>query len=63
MKIICSKEEFAALVRECYRCAREEACTGCPFSPVCTACGNFDYDDQIMTRIEDICEIEVPANG
>lgn len=63
MKIICSKDEFAALVRECYRSARDEGCTGCPFAPVCTAGVDPDYDDQIMTRIEDICEIGEVANG
>lgn len=59
MKIVCNQKEFAALVRECYRCAREEYCTGCPFASICTAGNEPVYEDQIMTRIEDICEIEV----
>lgn len=63
MKIVCNQKEFAALVRECYRCAREEACAGCPFASICTAGDEPMYDDQIMSRIEDICEIEVGAGG
>lgn len=63
MKILCNKEEFAALVRQCFIGARYEACVGCPFSGVCTAGGEPVYDDQIMSRIEDICEIEVVQSG
>ena len=62
MKILCSKEEFAALVRQCYRSAMDCRCDGCPFSPVCTCGIEQCYENQIMSRIEDICEIEV-ANG
>ena len=63
MKITCNKKEFAALVRECYRAARDGSCCGCLFSPVCTSGSDPVYDDQIMTRIEDICEIGEAANG
>lgn len=63
MKIICSKQEFAALVRSCMGSARFEACAGCPFAGICTAGGEPVYDEQIMTRIEDICEIEVEEHG
>ena len=62
MKILCSKEEFASLVRSCLIGARYEACVGCPFACVCSAGGEPVFDEQIMTRIEDICEIEV-GNG
>lgn len=63
MKIICNQKEFAALVRMCYRSAMDHRCDGCPFGGVCTAGGEPMYDDQIMGRIEDICEIEVGAGG
>ncbi len=63
MKIVCSKEEFAALVRECYRSATVESCKGCLFSSVCTAGYDILNDDHVMTRIEDICEIEVGDRG
>lgn len=63
MKIICNKKEFAALVRECYRGARDGSCVGCLFAAVCTAGREQMYEDQVMTRIEDICEIEVSAGG
>ena len=59
MKIVCNKEEFAALIRQCYRSTRDCSCDGCPFSPICTSGCDQTYDDQIMSRIEDICEIEV----
>ena len=59
MKITCNKKEFAALVRECYRAARDGSCYGCLFAPVCTSGSDRVNDDQIMTRIEEICEIEV----
>ena len=51
MKITCNKKEFAALVRECYRAARDGSCCGCLFSPVCTSGSDPVYDDQIMTQI------------
>ena len=57
MKIICNKNEFAALIRQCYQSARDCGC--CIFSPVCTSGCEQTYDDQIMSRVEDICEIEV----
>ena len=63
MKILCNQKEFAALVRECYRCARDGSCDGCPFASICTSGGEPMYDDHIMSRIEDICEIEVASDG
>ena len=63
MKIICNKKEFAALVRECFRSTRDGSCCGCLFSPICTAGSEPMYDDQVMSRIEDICEIEVSVDG
>ena len=63
MKIDCNKDEFAALVRQCYRAARDYSCDGCPFGPICTAGTEAVCEDQIMSRIDDICEIEVGASG
>ena len=63
MKIICSKDEFAALVRQCYRGSRDYSCDGCLFSSICTAGREQMYEDQVMSRIEDICEVEVGAGG
>lgn len=59
MKILCNKDEFAALVRQCYRCARDNSCDGCLFASVCTSGREAMYEDQIMSRIDDICEVEV----
>ena len=56
MEIFCNQKEFAALVRQCYRCAKDKACDGCLFAPVCSA-GADMHDDQVMSRIEDICEV------
>ena len=57
MEIFCNQKEFAAMVRECYRCATERACAGCLFASVCSAGAEIRHDDQIMSRIEDICEV------
>ena len=62
MKIICDQKEFAALVRECYRSTRDGSCYGCLFASICTAGNEPMCEDQIMSRIEDICDIEV-ADG
>lgn len=57
MKIICNKREFAQLVRECANVSNNEKCHGCIFAPICTQGGDALYDE-IMVRIEDICEVE-----
>lgn len=63
MKIICNQKEFAALVRECYRSTRDGSCCGCLFCPVCSGGADLIDEDKFMTRIEDICDIEVVAGG
>lgn len=50
MKILCSKEEFALLVRECQLCESEMRCADCLFTGVCQQGMDMDH-------IEDICEI------
>ena len=50
MKILCSKEEFALLVRECQLCEAQHKCEGCLFSGICTKTDE-------MNCIEDICRI------
>lgn len=64
MKIVCSKEEFARLVRNCEHSTSSypAGCSGCVFSTFCTQSGDAS-DDEIMTVIEDICEIGAEANG
>ena len=56
MKILCDKDEFALLVRECQLCETADACRGCFFTGLCSAVGNED-EMYIMSGIEDICEI------
>lgn len=58
MKIVCSKTEFARLVRRCESCAIDNACRGCMFENVCTK-GEELCEDAWMSQIEDLCEIEV----
>ena len=50
MKILCDKEEFALLVRECQLCESQNGCVGCLFEGICTKTDE-------MNCIEDICEI------
>ena len=57
MEIYCNQKEFAALVRECYKGARDSNCDGCPFGSICTGGHEAMYEDQIMSRIEDICKV------
>lgn len=63
MKIICNQKEFAALVRECYSGCRDERCAGCPFRGICSSGREEFYDGELMSRIEDLCEIEVEPHG
>lgn len=61
MKIICNKKEYAALVRGCQESEYGRygaSCSGCVFARVCSQ-GNIERDDgDVMTHIEDICEID-----
>lgn len=59
MKIICTKEEFAGLVRACEQIGASSytSCSGCVFNTVCAQDGD-PSDGDIMYRIEDICEIQ-----
>ena len=56
MKILCDKEEFALLVRECQRCDALNGCRGCLFAGLCSAVEN-EEEMYAMDCIEDICEI------
>ena len=58
MKIVCSKNEFARLVRSCEQAAKGFRCSSCVFAGLCTQ-GGDPTDDEIMCGIEDICEIVV----
>lgn len=57
MKIICNQSEFAALIRSCtYSLIENSSCSGCVFAEICSQeCDMSDED--IMSRIEDICTI------
>ena len=56
MKIICNKEEYALLVRECQCNIIEASCGGCLFAGMCNT--YKEMPDAVMEYIEDICEIE-----
>ena len=62
MRIICSKDEFAKLVRECMAAEIEGACRGCIFGGVCSK-GDPLGDGDWMTGIEDVCNIGEDSNG
>lgn len=62
MKIICSKDEFALLVRFCMATECESDCSGCIFETVCMK-GEEMCEGAWMSRIENICEIGETANG
>lgn len=62
MKIICNKDEYALMVRFCERMEAENACRGCLFECVCMK-GDELCEGAWLSQIEDVCEIEVPANG
>lgn len=50
MKILCDKDEFALLVRECQLSESKNNCSGCLFTGICT-----QWDG--VETIEDLCEI------
>ena len=58
MKIICTKSEFAMLVRNCAYEHQINDCQNCWFSDVCSETNKIDYQFEIMSSIEDICTIE-----
>ena len=58
MKIICDKDEFALLVRECQLCEAQNKCGDCLFGGLCSVAGN-EEEMYMMDGIEDICEISV----
>ena len=62
MKIICTKEEFARLVRFCSEKEHENMCRGCIFECVCTQHEEW-YEGAWLTRIEDVCEIVSDIDG
>ena len=51
MRILCDKDEFALLVRECQLCESKRDCVGCLFVGTC----GKGVD---MNCIEDICYFE-----
>ena len=57
MKIVCNKDECARLVRECAEKRIRKLCDGCLFSLFCAQEGDAMYDE-IMVRVEDICDLE-----
>ena len=62
MKIICSKEKFAQLVRFCATNEFENGCRGCLFECVCMK-GDELCEGAWMERIEDVCEIGEGSDG
>lgn len=55
MKIICTKEEFAALVKSCMGGQIYDNCRGCIMGALCSQ-GEIN-DDIPMSEIEDVCEV------
>lgn len=57
MKIICTKSEFAMLVRNCVYDHDATDCRHCWFQHICSEM-NAMTEKEIMSSIEDICTIE-----
>ena len=57
MKIICTKDEFAFLVRNCWHDYADEECNNCWFCAICSQM-NAVSETEIMSCIDDICVIE-----
>jgi hypothetical protein len=57
VKIICTKEEFALLVRNCWHDYADEECKSCWFCAICSQM-NAVSETEIMSCIDDICVIE-----
>lgn len=43
IKIKCTAAEFAALVRDCLRCAMYESCNGCVFKKINGSCKGIEH--------------------
>ena len=54
MKIICTKSEFAMLIRNCQYDKCFEDCKKCWFQHICSEM-NAMTETEIMSSIEDIC--------
>lgn len=59
MKIICDKDMHAYLVRACTENKIYNDCDGCIFHGICSQASDTLDNGDIMTVIEDICELEV----
>ena len=59
MKIICTKNEFAQLVRSCAWSLEHEDCNGCMFMLMCSGDGTREDTIYEISGIEDICEVIV----
>lgn len=58
MKIVCNKNEFAALVRSCVSAETLDTCRGCFFTDMCATGSNYEEGVVFeMNGIEDICEV------
>lgn len=57
MKIICTKSEFAMLIRNCHYDKCFDDCKNCWFQQICSEM-NAMTETEIMSSIEDICTIE-----
>ena len=58
MKLICNKEEFAALIRSCLSGNAFDQCCGCAFIPFCSRYNEME-DNDCMKSVEDICELSL----
>lgn len=66
MKILCTKEEFAELVRSCQMSQTgllDGGCSGCVFCGMCREGDHTDDEYYLMNQIEDICEIVSDSDG
>ena len=57
MKIICTKSEFAMLIRNCQYDKCFDDCKNCWFRQICSEMNEMT-ETEIMSSIEDICIIE-----
>ena len=57
MKIICTKSEFAMMIRNSQYDKRFEECKNCWFQQICSEM-NAMTEIEIMSSIEEICTIE-----
>lgn len=57
MKIVCTKEEYAYILRECFNSEAYEACTGCIFN------GFYGKDCQGIEKIADVVIVSTERGG